>query len=204
MEETNSVQDAPQETKGQAEAKASEDGQFGMSEVEHQTLKRALAQKVKLREEAEALKAERDRLVQEKLEAEGKHKEAADYWKQKAVELEEKDKKRESVLAWNSITSQLKATLASQGCVNPEKAIKLIDREELKSVEVDENYRVSEADVSRIVEHLKKDNSDIGLFAGGVGVKDMSPNKANFDSKGEKDISRMSDEELASVWNKLN
>ena len=204
MEETNSPQGTPQDAKGMTEEMTSNNGQYGMSEEQHQTLKKALDQRLKYKEAYEAERAEKEKLLQSKLEAEGKHKEAADYWKQKALELEEKDKKRETVLAWNSITSQLKATLASQGCVNPEKAIKLIDRAELKSVEVDENYRVSDVDISRIVDHLKKDNSDIGLFASGVGVKDMSPSSANFDKSKPKQTKQMSKEELDAAWNNLN
>lgn len=171
--------------------------------VAYSTYTKAMAQRARFKEDAEKLKEENESFKQKLLEAEGKKDEQISYWKKKASELEDRDKKRESQLAWTSISSQLKTELLAHGCVNPDKALRLIDREEISSIEVDDSYKVRSEDVKRIVEKIKQDNADIGLFRKGTGVKDMSPSSVNYDKTKEKAVSKLSKDELLSAWNNL-
>jgi hypothetical protein len=206
-QETTGVQDAPQEAKGQTEAGGAEGGTNEMpsdNQLAYETYKRAVAQRAKFKEEAERAKAEAEALKQQVLEQEGKKDEALAYWKNKATELEQSYKTDKQNYIWNVVGGQLKAELAAHGCVNPDKAIKLIDKAELKSIEVDDQYRVSSEDLKRIVESVKTENADIGLFRRHGGVKDIVPTNVEYTGNENKDISQLSDEELKKVWMNLN
>lgn len=206
-EETTSDQVAPQEAQGQTEAGGAEGVNNEMpkdNQLAYETYKRAVAQRAKFKEEAEAARQEAERLKQQVLEQEGKKEEALAYWKTKALDLEENYKKDKQSYVWNVVGGQLKAELASQGCVNPDKAIKLIDKAELKSIEVDDQYRVSADDLKRIVESVKNDNADIGLFRRHSGVKDIVPSNVEYTGGENRKLSQLSDEELKKAWDNLN
>lgn len=198
-EETNDVQDVTTSANG-----SGEDGKTNSvnempenNQLAYETYKKALDQRHRFKTEAEALRAELENVKQRELEAEGKKDEALKYWKEKALENEDKYKKSTAQFAWNQVQSQLTQHLLQEGCVEPEVAISLIDKSELNSVEVDDNYRVNSEDLARITESVKRDQraQKIKLFGGPVGVNDMVPSsKAEF--SGEKPISQMTKEEI--------
>lgn len=198
-QETTSVQDAPQKAQGQSEeggAKSVVDQMPEDNQLAYETYKRAVSQRAKFKEEAERAKEEAERLRQQVLEQEGKKEEALAYWKQKATEIEQTYKKDKQNYVWSVVSGQLKAELASHGCVNPDKALRLIDDGELKTVEVDDNYRVSSQDLKRIVESVKQENADIGLFRKHSGSKDINISNDIPTGETEADLSKLSKEQI--------
>ena len=199
-EETNNAQGELDQANGLDEGgnlnsvdKMPEDNQLA-----YETYKKALSQRHKFKEKADALEAQLEQLKQRELEAEGKSKEKADYWKNKATELEDKYQKTQAQYGWNQVKSQLSSELLKNGCVDPEVAITLIDKTELDSVEVDDDFTVSTQDLTRIVDSLKRDQrtQKIRLFGGPVGVNDMVPASDNNFKEKEKDLSQLTSDEL--------
>lgn len=66
--------------------------------------------------------------------------------------------------ASKSIEDQIKQAAIGKGCVNADKLMKLITRDQLSTVQVGEDYRVNSEDLGRLVDELEKEHSDIGLF----------------------------------------
>jgi len=196
MEETKSDQVATQETKGQTEEKSNE--QFGMTNAEHETLKRALSQKAKLKAENESMASRIEKFEQQSLEVDGKKDEAIAYWKEKYTTLETKDREKTSKYAWKQVKTQLISELNRAGCIESDVAMSLVDTDELKGIEVDEDYNVSKPDLERIVETLKRDqrSQKIRLFGAPVGVNDMSPSSGLGYKEPKDDLSKLSTKEL--------
>lgn len=168
------------------------------NQLAYETYKKALSQRIKFKEENDALKAQLEQTKQRDLEADGKLKEKADYWKTKATELEDKYNKTTAQFGWNQVKSQLSNELVKAGCVDADVAISLIDKTELKSVEVNDDYSVSTADLTRIVDGLKRDQrtQKIRLFSGSVGVNDMVPaSGVEFKESGD-DLSKLTTEQI--------
>jgi DNA repair exonuclease SbcCD ATPase subunit len=171
------------------------------NQLAYETYKKALSQRHKFKEENAALKAQLESVKQSELEAEGKLKEKADYWKTKAVELEEKYSKTQAQYGWNQVKAQLSSELTKAGCVDSDVAISLLDKAELNSVEVNDDFTVSKQDLNRIVDNLKKDQrtQKIRLFGPPVGVNDMVPGTKTKFEEPPKDLSKLSHDELAEM-----
>ena len=193
MEETTGDQVSPQESKAQTESTGTE--QYGMSDAEHEAHRRALAQRAKFKAENDDLKARLEKYEQERLMAEGKKDEALDYWKEKAAEYESKYKESTANFGKNQVKSQLTKRLMDAGCVEPDVAISLINREEMRAV--DENFNVDDKDLERIVDGLKRDPraQKVRLFSA-TGVNDITPATGVGYEEPKEDFSKLSAKEL--------
>ena len=204
-EDTNHAQGESATANGaEAEGNLNGDKMPDNNQLAYETYKKALSQRHKFKEENEALKAQLEQTKQRDLEADGKLKEKADYWKNKATELEESFKKTKAQFGWNQVKSQLSSELIKSGCVDPEVAISLIDKTELSSVEVNDDYTVSSDDLTRLVDTLKRDQrtQKIRLFGNPVGVNDMHPASNVEFKEPSKDTSNMSSQELIAEMKK--
>jgi hypothetical protein len=72
--------------------------------------------------------------------------------------------KTKSQFAYKEVTNQIKTEALKQGCINPEKLIKLLPEEDLKTLTVDEQFNIDQDALKNIIEKAKKDHEDIGLF----------------------------------------
>lgn len=168
------------------------------NQLAYETYKKALDGRHKFKAEAEELRKQVETLKQKELEATGKTEEQAKYWKEKALDYETKLEKTTAQYGWNQVKSQLSTELAKAGCVDPDVAISLIDKTELNSVEVNDDYSVNSEDLTRIVDSLKRDQRTqrIRLFGGTTQVNDMAPaSKVDFQPS-EDDVSKLSKDEL--------
>ncbi len=66
--------------------------------------------------------------------------------------------------ASKSVEDQIKQAAISKGCVNADKLMKLLTKEQLSTVQVGDNFSVNKDDLTRLVDELEKEHSDIGLF----------------------------------------
>ena len=108
-----------------------------------------------LRKDLETTQKERDTLQESKLLEEGKHKEAAEFWKDKAGVLEGKLKDSNSMYASKVVISQVKAKAAEMGCVDLEAMIKLAPMSDLYE-DIDEEYNVKPEAVTSMLEMVKQ------------------------------------------------
>ena len=168
------------------------------NQLAYETYKKALSQRHAFKEENLALKAELETSKQRDLEAEGKLKEKADYWQQRATEFEDKFTKTTAKFGWTQVKSQLSNELIKNGCVDSEVAISLINKEELSAVSVDDDFSVNPKDLERIVDGLKRDERTqrIKLFGKPKGVNDLVPNGNEDFKEPEEDLSKLTSDQL--------
>lgn len=107
-------------------------------------------------------------------EKEGRKDDVIKSLRDKLAETETKYNSTKKNYAWNVLTGQLKAEAVKQGCVSPDKLIRLMAEDDLKGIDVDENFTINSDDLQRVIAKAKEENGDIGLFGGKkVNVNDM-------------------------------
>lgn len=90
-----------------------------------------------------------------KLESEGKHKEASEFYKKEADEWKVKFESATGSYATTIITSQVKAQAAQMGCIDPDALCKLAPMQDLAD-DVDENYIVKPEAVKGMLDMMQK------------------------------------------------
>ncbi len=131
---------------------------------------------------------------QEKLSAQGKKDEVIESLRDEISQLKGKIKQKDEAYSWNTIESQVKQYAVKEGCVDPEKLIRLIDDVDFESLDVDSRFRINQDDLSRLVSKAKKDNHF--LFDGQkADVDDLTPT-TRIEKKKTKSLDDMSSEEI--------
>lgn len=116
----------------------------------------------------------------EKKQAEGNKDEVIQELRNKLTDAEKAQQQIKHKYAWNTLEGQIKTAAVQQGCVNPDKLIRLLEEDDLKAIEVGDDFRVNSDDLTRLLEKAKKDHSDIGLFGKkNVNVNDVTPKIGN-------------------------
>lgn len=170
--------------------------------VAYESYKKAVNQYKKSNEEVATLKAQLQSLQQDKMQAEGNKDELIASLRKQVSDLDEKSRKSQASYTWNVVGAQIKGELAARGVRNPDKALeyaKAVHREDLSTVEVDEEYRVNKDDMRRFVDKFLNDNQDMG-FLSTPGVKDMVPGKVELTGEENKSLSKASDEDIMKAW----
>lgn len=83
-------------------------------------------------------------------------------------------KTKEQSFAWNSVENQIKQAAIKAECKNPEKLMKLIDKGDLKSLEIGEDYSINSDDLNRLMEKAKKEN-DFLFGTKTLNINDVAP-----------------------------
>jgi len=143
--------------------------------VAYDTYRKVLSEKKKVQEQLAELAKERDAANQNKLQAEGKKDEVIEALRKQMAEKDKTLETKTNAYAWNVVSAQIKSELAREGCVNPDKALRLIDKEELAGIEVSDDYLVNIEDLKRVVDKVRTENADIRLFNKSASVKDLNP-----------------------------
>jgi hypothetical protein len=98
------------------------------------------------------------KLEEEKLHAEGKKEELLDSYKKRVQELESRLDKTNKSYAWNTLTGSIKTEAVKAGCKDPDKLIRLMDDEDLRSIEIGDNFTINTESLKEIIEKNKKEN----------------------------------------------
>ena len=69
--------------------------------------------------------------------------------------------------ATKSVEDQIKSAARAKGCVNADKLMRLLTKDQLSTVQVGDDFRVNGDDLTRLMDDLEKEHSDIGLFKKG-------------------------------------
>lgn len=133
--------------------------------VSYETYRKIVSEKKKAMAELVELRDQKLKFEQEKLELEGKKDEALALWKKKADAFESELKATKQKFQWNSIESQIKNVAMESGCSNVNAFMKLLDKETLKTVEVDENFNVDKQGILKLIDESKKEFADLNLFS---------------------------------------
>lgn len=111
-----------------------------------------------LRKDLETAQKELSDYQEAKLSEEGKHKEAAEFYKKKAADFEEKYKGATSSYATTVVTSQVKAAAAEMGCLDLDAVIKLAPMADLYD-HIDEDYTIKPQAVKDLLDMMKQKRS---------------------------------------------
>jgi phenylalanyl-tRNA synthetase alpha subunit len=175
MSEETQIQPAVEEQKPAADVKPN-----NIEAIEAKKLE-ALAEAKKAKDEARELKRKLEAIEQEKLESQGKYADINKSLKDKLAEYESQLSNTKKTYAYNAVTSVIKQKAAEMGAVNTEKVLKLMDKSDMELITVDDNFNVDMSTVVSVLEKMKKDNEDIGLFKRNTPpVKDVNPNPGHF------------------------
>lgn len=140
-----------------------------------------LDEKKKISSENAELKAKLEAIENEKLESQGKYADINKSLKEKLGEVEKKLQDTTKTYAYASVTSVIKQKALEMGAVNADKVLKLMDKADLELITIDDAFRPDMDAVSMVLEKMKKENEDIGLFKKNVpATKDVAPNSSYF------------------------
>lgn len=197
METTQSVSDTTQQTSGSTEQTETKE-----DVVSYATHRKLLSERKKDVEKLRRYESELEQFRQDKLSDEGKKDEVIDALRKQVSELGDKYQLSTNRFAKTTVSEQIKSALKAQGCINPDKAMRLMEVDDLNSIEVDDSYNVNSEDLSRVIDKFQKENEDLPLFNKVSGVKDLTPtNRVEY--KEEKSFNNMTSDELVNEAKKM-
>ena len=159
-----------------------------------------LAKNAELKSSIEELMTFKQQMEQQKLEKEGNLSQLVDSLRTQLNEAKEETKKVKKSYAVTSVTDQIKTLAKENGCVRPDVLLGL-GGDYLSQIQVDDNFKVNLEDAKMVIDKMKEDFKDIGLFKS----KDVNHTPANLTNikTEKKGIEDMSKEELLQYWNEL-
>lgn len=167
MEETNQVDDQTVTVDDGAEK--------AKNTVDYRTYSKVM-DKLKTREREAQEYSERLKLFEQKeMEQKGESSKLIEALRTELNDAKSKLKEVHGSYAWSTLSGQIKEQALRQNCVDPDALIKLMDKEELSTIEVDEKtYRVNQDDTQRLLEKMKQKHNY--LFKGNMkSPDDMVP-----------------------------
>lgn len=151
--------------------------------VSFESHQKLLGEKKNLKAKYDELEKRLKDIESNKLEAEGKKDEALNSYKKRVEELEGSLSTTKKSFAWNTVVGEIKREAMKQGCVNPDKLIRLMSDDQLNAIEIDDNFAVSVDSVKRVVEESKKDNGFIFSSPGKAAAHGNPGKSGNFETK---------------------
>lgn len=140
------------------------DNSSGEDKVAYETYKKVLGEKKKMQSEFLSMQEKLKAIELEKQQAEGNKDDVINSLRTQLNEEKSQKQEIKKNFVWNTIQGQIKNEAISQGCVNPDKLIKLMSKDDLASVEIDDSFNVNREDLTRLMDEAKKQHADIGLF----------------------------------------
>lgn len=165
--------------------------------VAYESFQKVLGEKKNAQAKLSQYEQELQTLREEKLQREGKNEELISTYKQKYEQVSKKYEETQKQYAWSTLTGEIKREALKHGCTDPDKLIRLMEDEDLRSIEVGDNFNIDKESLSSVIERSKKDNHFL--------FKSTTPVAANGRpvasvKKTEKRISDMSREELEELY----
>jgi predicted RNase H-like nuclease (RuvC/YqgF family) len=187
--------------------KASGDSQHDIRDIQvkdsvsYDSHKKLLGEKKALQTKFEHMQTEIESHRQDKLSAEGKKDDVITSLRKQLDDKSKEAKELKNNFAWNTIQGQIKNEASAQGCVNPNKLIKLLSKYQIGGIEIDDEFNVNVTDLTKLISDAKKEHSDIGLFSERkINVSDVQGKAPKPKTKGFDD---MTQEELTEELKKL-
>ena len=181
---------APVEQTDQASGENSQQDQ-----VKYETFQKLLNEKKNVQGKLSEYEAELQSLREEKLQREGNHEKLIEDLRKKNTELSTNLSKKDQSYAWNTLTSEIKREAMRAGCENPDKLIRLLDDEDLRSIEVGENFSIDKQSLSAVLEKAKRENSFLFKSSNKITANGNPSTKIEENNK-LNDLSKLSMEEL--------
>lgn len=179
---------------------ASGETEVGKDSVSLSSYQKVLKEKKARDAKLSEYEAKLQKLEEERLEKDGKLQELLESYKKKTTELEQRLEKTNKSYAWNTLTGEIKREASSLGCKDPDKLIRLMSDDDLRAIEVGENFSINRASLMEVLEKNRKENH----FLFGSSSKQAAPGIPTTKAfeKPEKDLKDMSLEELKEMYKK--
>jgi hypothetical protein len=184
----------------QANKASGDDGSANKDSVSHESFLKVVGEKKKVQERASSMEAELQTLREEKLKREGKTTELLTAKEQRIQELESRISKSEKAYAWKTLTGEIKREASKAGCTNPDKLIRLMDDEDLSSINVGEDFSIDGDSLKRVIEKNKKDNSFL-FSSSSKKIVNGNPGTGEIVAN-ETDLSKLSLDEIKALHKK--
>lgn len=164
--------------------------------VRYSTYKKVLGEKKAVDARIRELESRLSDYENSKLESEGQKDEVINRLRGQLKETESKLNAKEANYAFNVVSGQIKARAMQEGCSNPEKLIKLLDKTDFASVQVGDDYAVDGRDLDLLMDRAKKENPFL-FNARSKGVRDLTPsNYVPSEHDLKKPLEKMSKSEI--------
>lgn len=165
---------------------------------------REILQEKKRREQE--LKEAREKLSEfekKELERKGNFEEALKKEREEREKLQQELEKKDQTYAYTSVTGQIKQMAAQEGCLDPEKLIRLAGEEDLDLVEYDDSYNVDKNSLKFFIDKMKKEN-EFMFSRKGSSARDRAPGSRRDSYEPEKvDIYKADKRTLSSLYRQL-
>jgi len=79
-------------------------------------------------------------------------------------ELRTSNKKEKVSRVFSAYETQIKEAARAEGCVNPDKLLRLMSTEQFKEIQLDDSLNANKDDLKAVMAKLKAEHEDIGLF----------------------------------------
>jgi hypothetical protein len=162
--------------------------------VSYESFRKSVEAEKNAKERARVLEAELEAKKNAELEAAGKHEEIIANLRAKTHELESSLKSERETRIWDNVTGAIKTTAIKQGCTDPDKLIRLFDKEDFSTLQA-ENGKIREDSLGALMEKAKKENHFL-FSRGEVRINDATPSTNAPDSGKKLDVNSMTPKEL--------
>lgn len=191
------------ETKAPVEQteKTSGDSVKNNEQVAYESYQKVLKEKRNYQAKLEDYELKLQELQEEKLSAEGKKDELIDTYRKQLSEYKDNLEKTKQNFAWSSLTKAVELEAKSRNCTNTSKLIRLMDKEDFKAIEMNEDYSINTESLKTVLDKTMKENpflfnSNIKFSANG------NPSSKPVEEK-KLDIKNLSDEEIKERYKQL-
>lgn len=151
MEETSQTPaESTEETSGASET--------AKNSVSHESHLKLLREKKALQAKFQEVEARYAALEREKLEAQGNKEEAYNSLKKQFETVKSQLDNTNAKYAWNAVSSKVKQAAIAKGCKDADKFLKLLGDDDLRSIEIDENFNIQEDVLNNLIEKGSKEN----------------------------------------------
>lgn len=150
---TTEKENAPVE---QSEVTSGNTEQSKNDSVAYESYKKALNEKKNVQAKLSEYELELQKLREEKLEREGKIEELNSQYKSERDKYKSELEKTKQQYAWNSLTNSIKSEAAKHKCVDTDLLIKAISDEDLRRINVGDDFSIDNESLSSVIADTKK------------------------------------------------
>lgn len=154
--ESNSPVGKPEESSGSPENKTEKKDNV----VKYESFEKLLGEKKSIQEKFQKTQERLQELESKLVEKEQDYEKQAEHWRTKYEETNKQLDETKKTYTWTMITNQIKSKAQDFGCKNPDKLLRLMDDEDLKTLsnEIGEGYKLNNDVLNQVLEKNKKDN----------------------------------------------
>lgn len=157
------VQDNVTSGNNQPEASGKVENEQG-NQVSYDSYRKLLGEKKAVQEKLRELEDFKSAMELEKKERLGQHEEVINSLREENKRLKNENTLTKQNFAYSKFEDQVKSFAVKEGCVNPDKLLRLMTKEQIKAVEITDNFEANKDDLKRLMTTLKEEHADIGLF----------------------------------------